>query len=107
MTTHSNIYVGENTHVLEVVDLQDHEGTVQVDATVQVTAITTTAGVAVVGVTVPISLIHVADGLYRGILPHGGEFSAGRTYKATFKAVGSQGYRAEWIETLVSKYRAA
>jgi hypothetical protein len=107
MTTHSTIYVGENTHILEVVNLMDHLDAVQTDATVTVTAIVDSAGSAVSGVTVPITLNHVSAGLYRATLPHGGGFTAGRKYRATFKAVGSQGFRGEWVETLIAKVRAA
>lgn len=107
MTTHSAIYVGDNTHVLEVVDLQDHLGVVQTDAAVQVTSVLDSAGAAVAGVSVPIVLNHIGSGLYRNTLPHGGAFVAGRKYAATFKAVGSQGFRAEWIESLIAKVRAA
>jgi len=107
VSTHSGIYVGANTHVVEVVGLQDDLGVVQVDATVQMTAVVDRNGVAVSGVTVPLSMPHVAAGLYRAILPHGGQFVAGQTYKATLTAVGSQSFRAEWVESLVAKVRAA
>lgn len=107
MTTHSNIYVGDNTHVVEVVDLQDNEGTVDTAATVQMTSVVDSTGVAVSGVTVPLAMPHIAAGLYRATLPPGGAFVAGRKYRAKFNAVGSQGFRAEWVESLVAKTRAA
>lgn len=107
MTTHSTIYVGDNTHVLEVAELQDNLGVAETAATVTVTAVLDSTGAAVSGVTVPITLPHIAAGTYRATLPHGGAFLAGRLYSVTFKAVGSQSFRAQWTETLVAKERAA
>jgi hypothetical protein len=106
--THSALYVGDNTHVVEVIDLQDHLGVVQIDATVQMTALVDAAtGAAVSGVTVPLSMPHVALGLYRAVLPHGLSITARRKYHATIKAVGSQGFRAEWVEVLMAQVRHA
>lgn len=107
MTAHSTIFVGDNTHIVEVADLQDNLGVVETAATVTMTAVVDADGVAVSGVTVPLSIPHIAAGTYRATLPHGGAFVAGRQYRATIKAVGSQSFRAQWTETLVAKVRAA
>jgi hypothetical protein len=108
MSSHSTLYVGDNTHVLELVDLQDNEGAVQTDATVQLTALVDAqTGAAVTGVTLPLSMPHVSGGLYRAILPHGLSVRAGHIYSATIKALGTQSFRAEWVERLLAQERAA
>jgi hypothetical protein len=107
MTAHSSIYVGDNTHIVEVVDLQDNLGVVETAATVQMVSVLDRLGVAVSGVTVPLALAHIASGTYRATLPHGGAFVAGQIYKAKITAVGSQSFRAEWVETLIARTRAA
>lgn len=105
--THSTLYVGDNTHVVEVVGLQDQDGVVETAATVQLTAlIDAKTGEAVTGVVLPLSMPHVSAGLYRATLPHGLSAVAGRKYVATIKATGSQSFRAQWTESLVAKTRA-
>lgn len=105
---HSTIYIGENTHDVEIAELKDRDGNVQTDAAAQLTAIKDSVGTDVAGVPgLPLTLAHVSNGLYRGTLVNGGSFVAGQTYKATIKATGSQGYKAEWIETLIAAARAA
>lgn len=104
---HSSIYVGDNTHIVEVVELEDYLGVPQLDATVSMTAVIDSHGVAVSGVTVPLSLVHQGDALYRAVLPVGGAFVQGRVYRATIKATSVNGYKAEWVERLVAKVRAA
>lgn len=106
--THSSLYVGDNTHVVEVSDLQDSTGTVDTLATVQMTALVDKrTGTTVTGVTLPIAMPHIAAGLYRATVPHGLSVVAGRTYLATIKAVGSQSFRAQWTETLIAEVRRA
>jgi hypothetical protein len=106
--THSVLYIGDNTHVVELVDLVDHLDVVQTDANVQMTALVDKiTGETVTGVTLPLDMLHVAAGLYRATLPHALSATVGRTYLATIKAVGSQGFRGEWIETLIARARAA
>ena len=106
--THSALYVGDNTHIVEVVDLQDHLGNVQTDATVQMTALVDAlTGAAVSGVSLPLAIPHVAAGLYRATLAHGLVLTARRKYNATIKAIGSQGFRAEWQEVLLAQVRRA
>ena len=106
--THSTLYVGDNTHVVEVADLRDNAGVVETAATVTMTALVDKqTGAPVTGVTLPLSMPHVAAGLYRATVPHGLSAVAGRTYLATIKAVGSQSFRAQWTETLVAEIRRA
>ena len=107
MTTHSTLYTNDNTHVVELVDLTDHLGTLQTNATVEMTSLVDRSGVVVTGVTVPLSMPHIAAGLYRATLPHGLSITAGKTYIATIKAVGAQGFRGEWRETLIAEVRRA
>lgn len=114
MTTHSSLYVGDNTHVIEALGpngqggLQDHLGVVQTDATVTMTALVDKrTGATVTGVTLPLAIPHVAAGLYRATIAHGLSIVVGRTYLATIKAIGSQGFRAEWVETLIAEVRRA
>lgn len=103
---HSSLYVGDNTHVVEVVDLQDSTGTVDTAATVQLTALVDArTGTTVSGVSLPLAMPHVSAGLYRATLPHGLGITAGRLYRATIKAEGSQNFRAEWQETLIAQVR--
>lgn len=106
-TLRSTIYIGDNTHICEVIGLEDHLGVTQTDATVTVTSIVDSDDEAVAGVSVPITLTHVSSGTYRGTLPHGASFVERRRYYATFKAIGAQGYRAEWTETLIARTRVA
>lgn len=106
--THSTLYVNDNTHVVELVDLTDHLGSVQTNATVEMTSLVDrSTGAVVTGVTVPLSMPHIAAGLYRATLPHGLSVQAGRAYIATVKAVGAQGFRGEWRETLIAEVRRA
>lgn len=106
--THSTLYVGDNTHIVEVSDLRDNAGTVDTGASVTLTALVEKrTGTAVTGVALPLSMPHVADGLYQAILPHGLSVVAGRTYLATIKATGSQTFRAQWTETLIAEERRA
>ncbi len=105
--THSTLYVGDNTHVVEVVGLQDQDGVIETAANVQLTALVDAkTGTAVTGITLPLSMPHVAAGLYRATLAHGLSAVAGRLYIATIKATGSQSFRGEWTETLIAKQRA-
>lgn len=105
MSTHSSIYTGTNTHMVQVLSLVDSDGNAQTDATVQLVSITDASGNVVSGLTFPIPLAHVSSGNYRAVIPTGGAFSANKKYTARITAVGSQGYRADWSETLVAKTR--
>lgn len=103
----SVVHIGDNSHVVEVEDLKDLDGTVQTDATVTLTALTEkVSGDTVSNVTLPLTLTHVSSGLYRGVVPYNAGFEEGKFYDATIKAVGSQGYRAQWTETLKAKKRS-
>lgn len=110
MTTHSAIYVGDNSHLIELIGLQDNDGAVQTNATVQLTALvdartgTTVTGA---GLTLPLTMPHISVGTYRAQLPPALSIVAGRTYLATVKATGSQGFKGEWTETLIAQRRAA
>lgn len=105
--SHSALHVG-STHILEVEGLKDHLDAVQTDATVELVSLTDKrTGAAVAGVTVPLAMPHVSSGLYRATLPHGAVLTAGRVYEGLFRAVGIQGFRAEWIETLIASVREA
>lgn len=108
MSKHSTIYVGENTHVVEVLNLRDNLGNVQSDAVVQVVSVRRQGSTEdVEGLTLPIPLAHVEGGDYRAIIPHGADFRANRTYELGIQAMGSQGYFAEWSEKLLAVVRRA
>jgi hypothetical protein len=108
MTLQSTIYVGANTHVVEVQNLKDSAGITQTDATVTLSTITDLrTGVQVAGISFPILLAHIGSGLYRGLIPHDAGFIANRVYSAAISAVSSAGYRALWDERLVAKVRNA
>jgi hypothetical protein len=95
---HSTIYVG-NTSVAEVSGLEDHDGVVQTDASVTMTALVDRrTGEAVSGVSLPLTLNHIAAGTYQGVISNAVAIVAERWYEATFVAVSSAGYRAEWVE---------
>lgn len=106
--THSTLYVGDNTHLVELVGLEDSDGTVDTGATVELTALVDArTGDTVTGVTLPLAMAHVSAGLYRATLPHGLSATAGRKYLATIRASGSQNFEGEWTEVLIAKRRAA
>jgi hypothetical protein len=105
-TKSSSVYVGENTHVVEVVGLKDHEDNVQTDAVVTLVSIVDKAtGEELAGVNVPCVLTHIGEGLYQERFT--AEFVVGGVYEATITAVSSSGIEAEWSETLVAKKRRA
>lgn len=109
---HSALYVGDNTHVVEVSNLRDHENTLDTGATVRLEALVdrqTGEAVTGPGLTLPLVLPHVTaePGTYRETLPAGLSAVANRWYLATLTALGSQGFRAEWQENLLAKVRRA
>lgn len=106
---HSELFVG-NTAIVVVDGLADLDDEAQNDATVTLQSLVAKeSGEAVTGVTVPLSLAYVAgsQGEYRGVIPHDAEIDPGTVYEATIRAVASSGVRAEWVETLVARRRAA
>jgi hypothetical protein len=108
MSTHSTVYVGNNTNLAELLDLKDEDGNVITNALVELeSVIDRRTGQAVSGISVPATLTHVGNGAYRGSLAAGAGFVAGRIYEAQFVAFGGGGQVAEWIETLIAKRRAA
>src|SRR5690242_19504805 len=106
---HSTLYIGENTAVVEFYDVQDHLGVPQSDSTVALTAMINKAtGAPVAGITPPIAMPYVPeDALYRCVIAAPLSIVAGGIYEATIKATGSQGFKAEYIETILAKVRQA
>jgi len=107
VSNHSALYVG-NTSIIEVDGLADQDGTYQNDATVTLQSLVDKrTGVAVSGVTVPLTLSYVAssNGKYRGTIPHDADVTAGRVYIATILAISSAGQRAQWTETVIAQVR--
>lgn len=105
--TASTLYVG-NTSIIEVDGLADQDGAYQNDATVTLQSLVDKrTGVAVSGVTVPLTLSYVAasNGKYQGTILHDADVTAGRVYIATILAISSAGQRAQWTETLIAKVR--
>jgi hypothetical protein len=106
MAQASAIYVGDNTHIVEVLELEDNLGEPELNATVEMTALVDVAtSEAVTGVTLPLALAHVSGGNYQGIIDPGMDIVAGRKYAATISAVGSQDFHAEWTEILLAQVR--
>lgn len=94
----SIIYVGENTHDVELQDLKDQNGVAQTNATVNCTAVVDSDGAAMSGASVPISMQHIANGTYRGLIPHTVPFVVNQRYFVTIKATSIDGFRGEWRE---------
>lgn len=107
MSNHSALYVG-NTSIIEVDGLADQDGAYQNDATVTLQSLVDKrTGVAVSGVTVPLTLSYVAssNGKYQGTIPYDAAITAGRTYLATVQAISASGQRARWVETVIAQVR--
>lgn len=109
MSKHSFLYVG-NTSIIEVDGLADQDGAYQNDAAVTLQSLVDKrTGVAVSGVTVPLTLSYVAssNGKYRGTIPHDADVTAGRVYIATILAISGAGQRAQWTETVLAQVRSS
>lgn len=102
---HSEFYVG-NDHAVVLEGLALDDGTVVTDAVVTVEEIVDSAGNAVSGETLPITLAHESSGTYKGSIAAALEIVAGEAYEATIKAV-SNGITGTWQETLLGKIRRA
>lgn len=89
-----------STNVCRVHGLVDHEGVFQNDAVVTLEELVTARGTPVVGLIVPLTLDYVtgSNGNYEALISHNVSLVVSMRYKAKFLAVGSQGYRREWIE---------
>jgi hypothetical protein len=104
MTT-SNLYV-DNTMVIVLEDVTDHNDNILTGATVTLSALTDLSGTAVTGVTLPITCTHVSSGKYEGTLPETAVVTAGSTYKGTVTAVNGSD-QGTWVETLIAKTRVS
>ncbi len=105
---HSTIYVG-NTAIIQLDGLADSDGSYVNDATVTLQSLTDSSGDAVPGLTTPLSMGYVAssNGKYQALIPHAVELIAGQVYVAMVRATSTEGWRAEWSETLLAKARTA
>lgn len=106
MTIHSTIYV-DNDSMLVVESLRDRDGNLVTTATVTLESLLDRSGNAVNGITTPSAMSHVGSGTYELLIPSSVSFVAGRSYRATVKAVTVGGLIGEWTETLIAKVRAA
>lgn len=109
MINYSALYVG-NTSIIELDGLADQDGVYQNDATVTLQSLVDKrTGVAVAGITVPLTLHYVAssNGRYRGTIPHDAAVTAGGVYIATILAISSAGQRAQWTETVLAQVRSS
>ena len=96
----SRIYL-TTTSLVELDGLVDSLGAYQNDATVTLESMVDAAsGVAVVGLTVPLTMNYVAasNGKYQGQIPHTVTLTAERVYNATVLAISSGGARRQWVE---------
>lgn len=82
-------YIGNDNAVI-LDRLRDADGTYINGASVELTALTDSAGVAVSGVTLPIAMTNVAlsNGKYRGVLGKLAALTDGAIYRATITATG-------------------
>jgi hypothetical protein len=105
---HSTIFVGDNTHTVELDEVEDHDRTRQINATVTVTSvIDKSTGLPPAGLPgLPLAMPHVANGKYRAVVAAGVAFVAGRLYEVKFSAVGAQGFHGEWVELCIAKVRS-
>jgi hypothetical protein len=105
---HSVLFVGNNSAILQLDRLQDDAGVFQNDATVTVTAVTTAAGSAVSGISVPIALAYVpgSNGRYEAALS-GVPFAPDALYLVTFRAQSVAGKNFEAVEQVLAKVRRA
>lgn len=92
--------------VLSLSGLKDRDGVVLEDATVTLVSLKDAAGTDVAGLTYPLALSHVADGLYEVSIPNTISVVARGVYKAKIKAV-HDGRTATWTETAIAKEREA
>lgn len=97
--TGSKLSVG-STNVARVHGLVDQLGEFQNNAIVTLEDLKTLEGSAVTGLALPLTLDYVtgSNGNYEGQISHTIEFLASKRYRATFLAIGSQGYRRQWTE---------
>ena len=106
MNLASEIYI-DNDSVVVLKALKNRAGILQTDATVTLIGFTDHKGKAVGGVELPVTMNHVGDGDYEGIISKDIAVGAGRTYLATVRAVSAAGITGEWVETVAAKQRVA
>jgi hypothetical protein len=103
--TSSAIYTG-NSQVIIADGLKDRDGAAITNGTVRLVALVDNRGRDVTGVTLPLAMSHVGEGVYEGALPDDLGIRAGSIYKATVTA-DVAGVVGEWTETLVAQVRRA
>ena len=97
------LYIG-NDMVIEVTELTNSvTSVVDEAATVAVTLLS--SGSTVAGATWPISMPHVAGGLYRATLPAGLQLYASTSYSAVITVTGAGGEVAKWEPQVVAQKR--
>lgn len=107
--SNSYLYI-DNTGVVKLLNLRDHNEVPQNDATVTlVSLVDRSTGIDIAGVSLPLTLDYVAssNGDYGGLLPHNVQVSVGQILEAKVEALGSQGYRGSWTETVRVKKRVS
>ena len=105
MQDQSSIIHKDTSTVVRAVGLQNEAGAYVNDATsVQLTdMVDRDTNVQVSGLSLPLNMNYViaSNGNYEAIIPHGVGVEVGRTYVATFKAVGPTGdIQKVWKETV-------
>lgn len=104
--THSVAFV-DNDATLLVTGLRSRTGALVDYAVVTLQSLVDArTGVAVTGISLPVTLTSTGQGNYEVLLPRTAGFVAGRSYYATIRAVAA-GVQAEWRETILAKLRVA
>jgi hypothetical protein len=85
----SEILWHENDNVVELANLRTVDGVYINDATVTLESLLDNAGVAVTGITPPLTMAYVAasNGTYRAVLPHTLAILPGQYYVAKVKVI--------------------
>jgi hypothetical protein len=101
MSSQSRMFVGGNDHVIQLDELQDHEGAFVNDATVTLDDIfDERTGDTVLGVSFPVAMDYVSgsNGRYEGLVPYTADVTKFRRYVATVTVLATNGRRGSWRE---------
>jgi hypothetical protein len=101
-----NVIYLANTNIIELGPLTNNiTGALITTATVNATLKKKTDNTDVAGQIWPISLAHIADGIYRGTLPHTIGIEAGKYYTAHVTADAGANLKGDWKTTVSVQVR--
>lgn len=98
MSTHSTVPANATLFVEAV--LREIDGTPTTDADVRLMTLVDRRGSAVTGVTLPLNMVHVENGLYRAVIPHTSSMQANRWYRGRVECVNQEGYVRNPVEII-------